>query len=361
MLNEEYTRLAKSLDSISDDQCKDVIGVALDRLRSDVGAMVVDLWVRTPGREGIDVLSLYLARNDAMRPPPMLIALTSNATGLLVWVAENVKSVWIDDIDEMMKTNKSVQNRCDGSLIEGRFVNLYDRTRGFAAVPVMFRSELRGILTVETDQPRLIGDHHLHLMRALAEPTGIILWKADSFRERQSQINEAITTFKDATGKSSQPLDPYRTGFIARPFRPDFDHIEVEIRAAFENERVQARAYVHRPGAGLVVEEMMRRISSAHFGLADITNMNSNVLIELGAMIASGKPFLIIQDMRERDAAAPFDIAGFQVYRYEISNGEIMISDPGSRQCLSEFVQKFIAEQARTNSDFRAAKEWVRA
>ena len=355
MIN-EYTRLAKSIESITHDQCREVVGAALDRLRQDVGAMIADLWVRTPGHGGIDILQPYLTRNDDQRPTPMPVSLTPDATGLLVWVSENLESVWIDQIDSDVVSKKSAVNRCSGKIIEGRYINLYDRTLGFAAVPVQYRSQLRGILTVETDQSNLIGEQHLSFMRAIAEPTGIVVWKAEFFEERKSQINGEISAFKVVSAKATLPLDSHRTGFIARPFGNEFKEIEEQVKRAFQTHRVRARSYLHPPGTGLVISEMMRQIGSAHFGLADITGMNDNVLIELGAMIASGKPFLILQNKLKSSATVPFDISGYQRYEYEVHDGSISVSDPSSKKPLVEFVQDFISEQLRTNSDFRVAK-----
>src|SRR4051794_36898984 len=95
---EEYLRLAKSLDNISEEQAKHIISAVLDKLKAETNAMIVDVWVREPGKDGVDILIPFLRRSDPQVPEPQNIALTERATGLLVWVAETRKQVWIDDI-----------------------------------------------------------------------------------------------------------------------------------------------------------------------------------------------------------------------------------------------------------------------
>jgi|RhiMetdeSRZDD1v2_1073273.scaffolds.fasta_scaffold133476_1 hypothetical protein len=64
MLHEEYSRLAKSVDYVSEDQAKQIIGIVLDKLKEYIGAVIVDVWLRTPGRGGVDILMNYLRRCD---------------------------------------------------------------------------------------------------------------------------------------------------------------------------------------------------------------------------------------------------------------------------------------------------------
>jgi hypothetical protein len=132
MFQEEYVRLAKSVENISDEQAKQIVGTVLDKLKVEVRAIIVDVWVHEPGKDAVDILVSYLRRSDPQVPGPQSIALTEKATGLLVWVAETRKPVWLDDIPVQAT---SAVNRLTGQMIEGRHFNLYDGTRAFAAVP----------------------------------------------------------------------------------------------------------------------------------------------------------------------------------------------------------------------------------
>src|SRR5947209_4418645 len=93
MLN-EYWRLAKSLDNLTWEQAEQIIGTVLERIKSDIGAVIMDVWVREPGANEIDILIPFVRRCDPGVPPAQNIALTDRATGLLVWVTENRKPIW---------------------------------------------------------------------------------------------------------------------------------------------------------------------------------------------------------------------------------------------------------------------------
>src|SRR5262249_49457910 len=145
MLQDEYVRLAKSVDHISEEQAKQIIGTVLDKLKAEAGAIIVDVWVREPGQGGVDILVPYLRRSDTQGPGPQHIALTEKATSVLVWVAETLQPVWLDNIPVEAT---SAPNRLTGQPIEGRHFNLYEGTRAFAAVPIQYRGQF-AILTVE--------------------------------------------------------------------------------------------------------------------------------------------------------------------------------------------------------------------
>jgi hypothetical protein len=354
MLQEEYVRLAKSVDNISEEQTKQIISTVLDKLKAEVRAIIVDVWTREPGRDGIDILVPYLRRSDPQVPGPQHIALAERATGLLVWVAETRNPVWLDDIPAQATSGV---NRLTGQTIEDRHFNLYDGTRAFAAVPMQYRGQF-AILTVEVSVPSLLKSFHIDLLKALAEPTGILIWKSGVAEAIRKHTNEAIQEFRDASGGLAPTLNPYRTGFIARPFDRKFDYISNAIEALFKKKRIRATTYRSVAGSALVVSEMLFQINSAHFGIADITSLNSNVLFEIGAMIAVNKPLVIMRGKSD-EAPLPFDIAGYECYRYAIANDKILILDATSQIPLEEFVGDFISQRLVMDRTFRDAKEYV--
>jgi hypothetical protein len=146
--------------------------------------------------------------------------------------------------------------------------------------------------------------------------------------------------------------------FAARPFDRKFDYISSAIEAVFRKKRIRAATYRSVAGSTLVLSEMLIQNNSAHFGIADITSLNSNVLFELGAMIAVGKPLVIMRGKSD-DAPLPFDIAGYDCYRYALADDKILILDATSQIPLDEFVGNFISERLVTDRAFRDAKEYV--
>jgi hypothetical protein len=354
ILHEEYSRLAKSVDYVSDDQAKQIIGIVLDKLKDHLGAVIVDVWLRTPGGGGVDILMNYLRRCDPLTPPPQPIAITESATGLLVWIAEERKPVWLDDIPAHAKSGV---NRLTDQVIEGRYFNLYDRTRAFAGFPIEYRGQGCAILTAETAVVGRIKSFHIDLMKILSEPTGILIWKGGVFEEMRKHTNEAINDFRNS--KVFGPLNPYRTGFIARPFEDRFDLMSKAVEKIFQNQRIRATVYRPAPGGRLIVDEMMTQIDSSHFGIADITSLNDNVLIEVGAMLAARKPLIVMRNRSDENTPLPFDIAGRQCYLYEAEGEEIVICDANTRRSLQEFVSEFIHNSLLAERLFQEAREWL--
>jgi hypothetical protein len=103
------------------------------------------------------------------------------------------------------------------------------------------------------------------------------------------------------------------------------------------------------------VEEMMGQINQAQFGIADITGLNDNVLIEIGVTTANGMPLVIIRE-KEDNQSLSFDIAARQSYRYELKPDDILIHDATRTHRLEDFVFDFIDKMPR--GDFWKAREW---
>jgi len=64
----------------------------------------------------------------------------------------------------------------------------------------------------------------------------------------------------------------------------------------------------------------------------------------------------------EDTVQVPFDIAGYNFYRYSISGGDVVIYSPvesrGQRR-LEDVVNAFIADVMMEDKTFTAAKEWL--
>jgi hypothetical protein len=302
-----------------------------------------------------DVLQPYLRRGAPNVPSPQVVTLGSNATGLLVWVAEHKQPIWLDDIAPKAT---AATNRLTDQIIEGRYYNLYDRTRAFAAVPITYKGRFLAILTLEVAVASSLKSFHIDLMQALADPIGVLLWKSSIFEDNMTQTNDAIDDFQNLTARPSVSLNPYRTGFIARPFDDRFDFIAKSIEKAFQTQRIRATTYRATPGGTLIVSEMLAQLNAAHFGIADITLLNGNVLVEVGALIATGKPVVLLKRVDD-DSKLPFDIAGYPYYSYEVDGQQIIIRDAVSARSLQEFVGSLVSDRLMTEKLFQDAKEWL--
>jgi hypothetical protein len=103
---------------------------------------------------------------------------------------------------------------------------------------------------------------------------------------------------------------------------------------------------------------MLAQITSCHFGVADITSLSPNVIFELGALIAANKPVIILRDSDD-NVKLPFDIMGYQCYRYQVSGNGIFIVEPQSLRALDDFVGTFIQNKLLQDRDFQRARDWV--
>jgi hypothetical protein len=356
MFQEDYLRIVKTIEHPSRKQAEEIVAAVFDRVRVSLRAMIVEVWLRTPGRDG-DILRSFVRRKDMNVPETEDVALHENATGLLVYVAEKCRPIWLE---ELLPGLKSAKNRLPPyETIEGRYLlNVYDRTRAFAAIPIKYRDRLHAIISVESAEPGGISDTQIDLIKSLVEPTLILTWKADVFQEVRKHTDQEIDSFRNSVQQQSEPINPYRTGFLARPFDHIFDPISNKLTNAFRERGIRFTAYEPRRRGVLVITELLAQLSAAHFGVADISGLNENVLIELGAMIGTTKPTMIIRDSSEREKEIPFNIEGYQQFLYEIRGQDaFFINSLGESIHLQETARSF-AEQLQREGAFRGAVEW---
>ena len=357
MLQEDIARLAKAVDYLQEPQAAEILGVVLERLKADVSAIIADIWVRSPAEGGISILDLFVFRADEGRPPRGTVVVTDKPASLLAWVVERKKPLWLDDVGV---GTRSAANLLTGEIIPDHYFNVDHRTRSFAAVPIRYREQLRGVLSMEAPIKGHIKRAHIDAMTALEGPIGILLWKSSIAKENSAHTQEAIQSFRQQNAKLINSLNPYRTGFIARPFNPEFELLEKAAKEIFRRRHVQLRPYQQLPGKGPVVREMLIQIHAAHFGIVDITALNGNVLIEYGAMASVSKPIILFKK-QDDSVQLPFDLAGFHYYTYAISDGAIVTyrpADTATRVPLENIVNSFIASELMMDKGFVEAKEW---
>jgi hypothetical protein len=314
---------------------------------------------------GKSVLELFASQSDEGRPEPGKVILDDSPISLLGWVANRRRPIWVDNLRPRLAdlpadtVPEEVKDRISGDTIPNHYLRIYDRTRAFAAIPIVYREQLRGVLSIESAVPRHFDRPHIDAMVALEEPLGILLWKWGAYEENLKQTDDAIKSFKNTTSKLTSPLNPYRTGFFARPFNSRFVDLERSVKPAFTALGVRFSPYQDTAAGGLIVSEILRQIHAAHFGVVDISgdNPNPNVLIELGVMFSAGKPTLIFK--AKGDASEiPFDARAHQIYRYESTTDGIIIFLPSnSIEAIDKLVERFHAEILMKDKSFADAKE----
>jgi hypothetical protein len=131
-------------------------------------------------------------------------------------------------------------------------------------------------------------------------------------------VEEHITAARGSAASSIKAKDTERTCFFAYPFREKFHHLRDELAGLLCQKwgvRLKSTSLEQRDHQ--VVEDIKRQIFSAHFGIADITGNNPNVLVELGMMMGCGMPFIILKDMADQKKT-PFDVYGTYRVEYKI-------------------------------------------
>lgn len=362
MLQDEVRRLAKAIDYLPQQQASDIVTAILERVREDASSMIADVWTRTPAEGGKSVLELFASQSDEGRPKPGTIILDDSPISLLGWVANRRRPIWVDHLRPRLAdlpadtVPEDVKDRISGDAIPNHYLRIYDRTRTFAAIPIVYREQLRGVLSIESAVPRHFDQTHIDAMMALEEPLGILLWKCNVYEENLKQTDDAVRAFRSATSRLTSPLNPYRTGFFARPFNSRFVDLERSIKPAFAALGVRFSPYQDTAG-GLIVSEILRQIHAAHFGVVDISGANPNVLIELGVMFSARKPTLIFK--AKGDASEiPFDARAHQIYQYESTTEGIIIFLPSnSIEATDKLVARFHAEILMKDKSFADAKE----
>ena len=116
----------------------------------------------------------------------------------------------------------------------------------------------------------------------------------------------------------SVDLTEYRSCFFAYPFQDKFHALRDEIARILKEQygiRLTATS-IEQMGAN-VAQDIKDQIAAAHFGIADITDNNPNVLWELGLMIGCNKPIIILKDQSDQ-TPTPFDVYGEYRLAYSI-------------------------------------------
>jgi hypothetical protein len=110
--------------------------------------------------------------------------------------------------------------------------------------------------------------------------------------------------------QGANQLLSYVTCFVAMPFRPDTDAVYAAIEKVLEDFPFLwsvVRADERTKEAG-VWENVKRQMLTAHCFIADVSEANPNVMIEIGRMEAIGRPLVLIR--RKGSPELPVDLRG---------------------------------------------------
>jgi predicted nucleotide-binding protein len=104
----------------------------------------------------------------------------------------------------------------------------------------------------------------------------------------------------------------------------------------------------------------MTQIRNSHFGIADITGSNPNVMLEIGMMMMLGRRVLLLRRKGE-EGQLPFDLQPFLHHEYELrENGELWTWHTSDKRFapIAHTLPYFI-EDLQRDPEFLAARDWI--
>lgn len=336
---------------------ENIATVANKRVRTLIGADVVKMYWKTPVKDG-HVLTPFGAdtANGIAMPEPFFVGDTYQG-GILSWAMKYRRSLWLEHMRDLDGTapahNLFIDARSDptGGLIGIEYLREITQDHmhdSMLVIPTFSqRNELVGMYVLEFSRSDEIGRELIGAAKRLADGLTRLYEEAEVTESTLDNTHQALHNFLDDLSDDDieSELAPL-SGFIARPFQGKaFADLERRVTALFEMKQIRARSYRPHTRHAIVIEAITNQIKRCHFGIADITGANPNVMAEVGMMMALSKRVLLL---RQKDSAIerPFNVAGFDVHDYRLGSdsADIDIWNPANgrwepfEQTLNRFV-----------------------
>ena len=358
MLN-ELEKLSLTLDTLTTTEAERILNAINKVFVNMLNPHIIDLIWKEEGRNGVILRPFTSSYDTSRRGGAKPYQVGEGLTSIWTWVYRHRRPVWIENI-KSQDLKKPVKNEATGEEIDPLYLNIFPDTDSILAIPLIFRDMTWGIYSIELPISGKFTQEILDLLERISKPIAVIIWKADTFVLNQRQTTDAVRLFTDSILEYGfqEMLTPYRSGFIARPFLLEFNSVENAINKILESRQIQARHYVSRQRAGIVIEDIMKQVRSSHFGIVDITGCNPNVMAELGMFMVLRKKFLILRRKDDR-MELPFDIRPYHFTEYVMKESEMTCWDPVDEryESLEDILSPFIAE-LYYDPNFVAAKPW---
>lgn len=209
------------------------------------------------------------------------------------------------------------------------------------------QKDMQSILTVLYDNALLyshqltersmniVHDDIVQMMTRLVE----ILNNNNQIMEQLKGANELINDLQSKTvvQTNTDPIDHIRL-FMITPFDDSYKPVETAIRQVFEREPFYFQVQLARDSykADTLVKNIQCHIADAHGFVAEISELNPNVMMEVGGILINGdtRPVFALRDKKSREkGSAPVDFGDRLTFSY------------GSREDSSELIAKQIKDQ----------------
>ncbi len=352
----ELENLSNTFSTITKGQAQTIIGTINDNLRNVLTAQIIDVAFREEGRDMVLLRHLASAQSSNIIREANPWAVRKNSKGIWPLVYYGQQPVWVENIGTSKKKGIGTRNRCnDDNTSVNHEVSLedlneiYPGTDSIMAVPLIFNRNVEGIYCIEFSRSEILNKRILELMERLAGPFASIIWKMKVNELNKSQSNTAINRFKGSISETlfREYLSHTQNGLFIRPFGNEYSKIEECVQKTLDKQHIKVEHYIGN-NKGNISHEIATKIKLTPFGIADISDFNPNVMIELGMFQALSKDILLLIN-KDKAQELPFHIRNETVHHYQISGNEILISDPANgnliklEEKLSNFASELIA------------------
>ncbi|MCA1702325.1 MAG: hypothetical protein LC808_03250 [Actinobacteria bacterium] len=356
--------LSLAVGTVSKADATQVVDAVNRRVLALLNGQVIKLYWKEEGERGL-ILNPFTFINKTQHADPRPFELPREPNGVLSWVFLSQEPLLLEDIQNKDLSEPS-KNEISGGYIEPQRLDLRKTTSmdSTLCIPLTVRGDVGGLWAVELNTSGRLNMGVLRLMQQLGKSLASFICNADFYAFDQLKTTRAVSQFLDSI--SSFRFDRvlleerYRTGFIARPFSPDFGDIERKIVALLKAYGIRARHYEPEGGQHWVIDDIMEQIGSSHFCIADITGSNPNVLAETGMMMILRKHYLLLRKKGD-PAPIPFNLNQIPLHEYEVRNGkgELQVWNAADHQFrpFEVDLERFIS-QLPPESGFESATRW---
>lgn len=343
-------QLSLAVGPISKTDVKQLVESINRKVMSFLSAQVVKTYWLEEAQDGV-LLRPVTFINTTQAEDPRPFQIRGEPSGILSWVFLNRRPLWLEGL-RSKDLGSPVNNEVDGSIVDPDFLDMrgkYAWMNSMMCVPLTVRGDVRGLYSVELQASGRLNKNVLDLLQRIARSLAAMLWNADVYEYDLEKTSRAIQQF--LASMSTFAFDPifleqrFPSGFIARPFEKSFSEVDEKIVELFRARDVHARRYEPEGGRRFIIDEIMSQIRNSHFGIADITGSNPNVLTEVGMMMSLNKHFMLIRAKGD-PAPPPFDISQYPLYEYELGTEGLRIWNPTDNkyQSFEQVLDRFIAQ-----------------
>jgi hypothetical protein len=361
---EQLEQLSLALSQISRDEAKRVADAVGNKIADLINARVIKLYWIGEAQDGVLLTPMsFINKSPSENPRPF--QLRTDNKGILPWVFFYRKPLWLEDLTTKDLTVDQT-NKATGEPVPAVHLDMASTPwlDSMMVIPMTVRGDVRGLYSVELQSTGRLSRQILELLQRIVRPLAAIFWDAEHYAYNEERTSNAVSQFVNVAGSfSAEELTretERRSGFIARPFTPEFSDIETRIASLLESKRIRARAYRPEGGTDYIIDEIQRQIRNSHFCIADVTGLNPNVMAEVGMMMILKKHFLLLR--RRGDAATrPFDLSALKLYDYELrQDGRLQVWDAAADrfQPFEDVLERFI-DQLPVDTGFSTAQEWT--